>query len=53
LQAIAVAGGHTYRAQEDIVEINRQVGDELKIFETSIKSPIQPGDTIIVERRLF
>lgn len=53
LQAVAVAGGHTYRADELGMEINRQTNKELKVYTTSIKSFVQPGDTIIIRRRLF
>ncbi len=53
LQAIAVAGGHTYRAQEDRAEITRETQEGVQTFTAPGKSFVEPGDTIIVKRRWF
>ena len=53
LQSVAVAGGHTYRANEDFVEITRKEEDGLKTFRLPAKAFVRPGDTIIVKRRWF
>lgn len=53
MQAIASAGGHTYRANEDSVELTRHVKGALKTFKIDQKTMIKPGDTIVVKRRWF
>ena len=53
LQAIAVAGGHTYRANENNAEITRLEKDVLKTYMAPINYMIQPGDTVIIKRRWF
>lgn len=53
MQAIASAGGHTYRANEDSVELTRHVKGALKTFTIDQKTMIKPGDTIVVKRRWF
>ena len=53
LQAIAVAGGHTYRAQEDKAEITRETSEGVQTFMAPAKTFVEPGDTIIVKRRWF
>lgn len=52
-QAIAVAGGHTFRAKENSAEITRQTPETLDTFDVPNKTFIRPGDTIVVERRWF
>ena len=53
VQAIAVAGGHTYRAQEDKAEITRETSEGVQTFMAPAKTFVEPGDTIIVKRRWF
>lgn len=53
LQAIAVAGGHTYRADEHGAEISRQVEGQVQKFKLKPEGYIMPGDTIVVGRRWF
>ncbi len=53
LQAIAVAGGHTYRANENGAEITRLDGEVLRTFDAPINQMVQPGDTVIIKRRWF
>lgn len=52
LEAIARAGGYTYRAKKDVVYVVRagQNSDEVK-FEVNEK--VQPGDVIRVAERIF
>ncbi|MCB9973459.1 MAG: polysaccharide export protein [Rhodospirillales bacterium] len=53
LQAVAIAGGHTYRAQENWAEITRDTEAGLATFQATSKNFVEPGDTIIVKRRWF
>lgn len=53
LNAAALAGGFTYRADEDDIEISR--GDEgaRARLEAGVDTFVQPGDVIRIEERLF
>lgn len=53
LQAVAIAGGYTYRANEDGAEVTRHVKGALKTFTVNDKTMLKPGDTIVVKRRWF
>ena len=53
LQAIASAGGYTYRANESTAELTRHVKGALKTFVIDQNTMIKPGDTIVVKRRWF
>lgn len=53
LQAIAVAGGHTYRADENGADISRQINGEIKKFKIRPEGYIMPGDTVVIDRRWF
>jgi polysaccharide export outer membrane protein len=53
LQAVATAGGYTYRADEGTVDVIRKEGDEVKTMQLNSGSLIHPSDTVIVTRRLF
>lgn len=53
LQAIAAAGGYTYRANEDTAELTRHVKGAIKTFTINQTTMIKPGDTIVVKRRWF
>ncbi len=53
LQAVAVAGGYTYRAQENSAEITRHVKGALNTFTVDEKTMLKPGDTIVIKRRWF
>ncbi len=52
-QAVALAGGFTFRADEDDIEITRgnQAGTEPQA--AALHTPVGPGDTIRVTERLF
>ncbi len=51
--AIAIAGGFTRRAQEDIVIIIRANDPQQTPLEVALGELVLPGDSIEVERRLF
>lgn len=53
LQAVAVAGGYTYRADEDGGEVTRHVKEGLSVFDVDEKAMLKPGDTIMIKRRWF
>ena len=52
LNAIAVAGGYTYRAANDRVYITRGKGNEVE-YPASQAVKILPGDVIRVPERFF
>ena len=51
LNAAALAGGFTYRADEDDIEVTRANGGDPKVL--SPETIVQPGDIIRVNERLF
>jgi polysaccharide export outer membrane protein len=51
--AVAIAGGFSYRAQQDTVHVTRKVGDKLVEMDVDASAPVQPGDTILVQERYF
>jgi polysaccharide export outer membrane protein len=53
MQAIAAAGGYTYRANEDTAELTRHVKGAINTFTIDQMTMIKPGDTIVVKRRWF
>ncbi|PZP55835.1 MAG: hypothetical protein DI586_05585 [Micavibrio aeruginosavorus] len=53
LQAVAVAGGHTYRANEATADITRIENDMLKTMTVRTNDMVLPGDTVIIKRRWF
>lgn len=53
LQAVAVAGGHTYRANEDTAQVTRLEKDVLKTFDLKTSDMVEPGDTVVIKRRWF
>ncbi|WP_422718058.1 polysaccharide biosynthesis/export family protein [Falsochrobactrum tianjinense] len=52
-KAIAAAGGFTPRANQENVDITRQINGEVMTGRVLISDPILPGDTIYVRERLF
>ncbi len=52
-QAVALAGGYTYRADENYAELMRQRGDKLVTIEVDAQTQVQPGDTVVIKRRWF
>lgn len=53
LNAAALAGGFTYRADEGDIEISRQAAVGGGLFEAAPITEIKPGDVIRVKERLF
>ena len=52
LEAIARAGGYTYRAKKDVVYVVR-AGDNPDEVKFEVNEKIQPGDVIRVAERIF
>ncbi len=53
LNAVAVAGGFTYRADEDEVKLLRPSEDAESYRRIRVTETIYPGDIIVVEERFF
>ncbi len=53
LNAVALAGGFTYRADEDDIEITRGGDTTRPPDEATLETLVQPGDLIRVTERLF
>jgi protein involved in polysaccharide export with SLBB domain len=53
LTALAIAGGPTYRASRDTVQIQRQGETSMHEYPVSASVPILPGDVIKVPERYF
>ncbi|MGB0712698.1 MAG: polysaccharide biosynthesis/export family protein [Gammaproteobacteria bacterium] len=53
LEAVAVAGGFTYRAKKSDIEVKRGEDDRKQVLKLPIDARVQPGDIIRVEERFF
>jgi polysaccharide export outer membrane protein len=53
LNAIATAGGQTYRANMGDFYIKRKVDGEVVRVQATQESSLQPGDTVVVRQRFF
>jgi polysaccharide export outer membrane protein len=53
LAAISAAGGYTFRAQQDAVEITRTVNGRSVMGKATAADMIQPGDTVRVHEKWF
>ncbi|MDV2687251.1 SLBB domain-containing protein, partial [Alkalihalophilus lindianensis] len=53
LNAVATAGGFTYRADNRRVFIKRASGDSEEEFPLTTATRVAPGDTIRIRERLF
>jgi len=53
LNAVATAGGFTYRARRNVVFIKRAGEEEFVQMELSASTLVQPGDTIRIAERFF
>ena len=51
LNAVAIAGGFTYRAKEDGFDLRRSSNNNS--FNAQPLTPVQPGDVIVVRERYF
>jgi len=53
LNAVATAGGFTYRANKKVIYIKR-AGEQTEVeYTLTVSTPVQPGDTIRIAERLF
>jgi polysaccharide export outer membrane protein len=53
MNAVATAGGFTYRANERKVEIRRAETADWVTYRLDPTTPVAPGDTIRIDERLF
>lgn len=60
LNAVALAGGFTYRAEQDRIEVVRYgeqdpeaSGDDVPVYSLTTKDAVLPGDIITVRERFF
>lgn len=53
MNAVALAGGFTYRAREDAVYITRKADPERHKRVADVNAPVQPGDVVMVRERYF
>jgi len=53
LDAVALAGGFTYRAKDDDYRIRRSEGGQRVEMHANGNTPVNPGDIIIVPERFF
>ncbi len=53
LNAVATAGGFTYRANRRRVFIRRANSSEEQAYNLTVVTPVMPGDTIRIGERLF
>jgi polysaccharide export outer membrane protein len=51
--AVAIAGGYSYRANEERVRITRNLGDHIVELNVDSKAIVMPGDTVLVRERYF
>ena len=51
--AVAIAGGYTPRARQDVVEISRQINGEIIRGRVPPTDSVRPGDVVKVGQRLF
>jgi polysaccharide export outer membrane protein len=52
-KAVAVAGGYTPRANQESVDITRQINGKVITGRVPTSDPVLPGDTLYVRERLF
>ena len=53
LNAVAIAGGFTYRAKEDHVMVIRMNDSKKNEIRLNMDEKVMPGDVIHVEERFF
>lgn len=53
IRAVALAGGYTYRAREDYLQVIRADDPEQRQRRIAITAPIYPGDVVKVPERFF
>ena len=53
MQGLSVASGLTPRGSVKGIELNRQVGGEVKTFKSNLEDRMQPGDVVYVKTSVF
>jgi polysaccharide biosynthesis/export protein len=53
LTAISIAGGFTYRGEQDYVGVTRDIGSDAAQYRAPTSALVQPGDVITVFERRF
>ena len=53
LNAVAAAGGFTYRANKKVVDIKSADGNQETPFELNTNTVVKPGDTLRIGERIF
>jgi len=53
MQAAAIAGGYSERANEKRARITRRIGESNEILEVTADAIVEPGDTVYVHERFF
>lgn len=53
MQAAAIAGGSSERANEKRARITRRIGESNEILEVTADAIVEPGDTVYVHERFF
>jgi len=53
LSAVAIAGGYTFRANEDFAVVERLNGDQIVTGRVTPQAPILPGDIVRISERIF
>lgn len=53
LNAVAVSGGFTYRADTSDIEILRKASGKESIIDVDMTDPVMPGDIVTVKERFF
>jgi polysaccharide export outer membrane protein len=53
MNAVATAGGFTYRANKGKVSIKRQDTNDWTTYRLDPATPVAPGDTIRIGERFF
>ncbi|HYD65711.1 polysaccharide biosynthesis/export family protein [Azospirillum sp.] len=53
LSAVAMAGGFTYRARQDVVFVSRGRDPERKVYKAPITTPVMPDDVVRIAERYF
>lgn len=52
-KAVAIAGGYTPRANQDDVDVTRDINGKVMTGRVVTSDPLLPGDTVYVRERLF
>jgi polysaccharide export outer membrane protein len=53
INAVAVAGGFTYRAKKSRLTIRRDDGDQISEIAADLDTVVLPGDVIEIRERFF